>query len=384
MSNFKKTFMRYLKGAGAGSMLISIIVHFFIIIGATVWVVSSVQPQRKAQFKGGDNAGSPVQHAVKMSNTQPRLDTLTQRLSVDSPSAAVALPDLPVNAGSGPAGPGIATTAGIGGGGVGGLKGPLMPMFGFKEAQAGGTLVGRFYDLKQFRDRKPNPALAKLGPLRLASSEVTDFVKGGWNSSSLAKFFQAPTLLYATQIFVPVMDAGAAPKAYGVEKEVEPKAWIAHYKGKVSPPATGAFRFVGAGDDFVVVRIDGRVVLDGGGSLVSNFKTDRPKTPAYAYDFAENAWFNKTRAGFTVGNRMELRAGQFYDLDIVLSEGPGGRFCAILLCEQEGVTYEKDPKGNPILPLFRLAASTPEPSKAAPSFMPDGPVWRAMPLPNVR
>jgi hypothetical protein len=76
---------------------------------------------------------------------------------------------------------------------------------------------------------------------------------------------------------------------------------------------------------------------------------------------------------------MELRAGQFYDLDIVFSEGPGGQFCAMLLFEQEGVTYEKDSAGNPILPIFRVAKNTTQPAKSAPPFLDDGPVWKALP-----
>jgi len=381
MSDSQNKLVRYIKRMGAGSMLVSIIIHVIIGIGATVWVVSSIQPQRKAQFKGGDNAASAVQHPVKMSNTQPKLDTLTKRLSVDTPNSTVSLPDLPTNPDSGVSSPSISSASGAPGA-SGGLKGPLMPLFGFKEAQAGGTLVGRFYDLKQFKDRKPNPAFVKLGGGGLAVKELSEFIKGGWNSGSLAEFYQAPTVLYATQIFVPGMTASEAPKAYGVEKEVKPMAWIAHYKGKVSPPANGTYRFVGAGDDHLAVRLDGRLVLDGGGRMVSTFKTDRPKSPAYPYAYSQSAWLNANRGGFTVGHSMELRAGQFYDIDIVISEGPGGQFHALLFFEQEGVKYEKDPKGNPILPIFRVADSKTEKGPGYPPFMADGPVWRALPAPK--
>ena len=382
MSDSQNKFIRYIKRMGAGSMLISIIVHVIVILFATIWVVSSVTPPRKAKFKGGDNAGSPVSHPVKMSNTQPKLDTLTKRLTVDSPNSTVSLPDLPSTPDTGPSAPAMGTPTGPNAGATGGLKGPLMPLFGFKEAQAGGTLVGRFYDLKQFRDRKPNPAFAKLGGGPLAVKELSEFIKGGWNSGSLSEFFQAPSPLYATQIFVPGMSANEAPKAYGVEKEVKPMAWIAHYKGKVSPPTSGVYRFVGAGDDHLAVRLDGRLVLDAGGRMVSNFKTDRPKSAAYPYAYNQSAWLNANRGGFTVGNRMELRAGQFYDIDVVISEGPGGLFHALLLFEQEGVNYEKDGKGNPILPIFRLADSKTERNAGYPPFKADGPIWRALPAPK--
>lgn len=382
MSDLKTRVIRYLKRAGAGSMMISIIVHVVIVAVATIWVVSSVQVQRKAQFKGGDNAGSTVQHPVKMSNTQPHLDTLTKRLSVVTPNSAVALPDLPTNPDSGPSSPTLNGNLGGAPGAAGGLKGPLMPIFGFKEAQSGGTLVGRFYDLKQSQGHRATPDLAKLGPARLAAKEVSEFIASGWGPASLSHFYRAPISLYATQIFVPEMSADEAPKAYGVEKEVKPMAWIAHYKGKISPPATGTYRFVGAGDDIMAVRLDGRLVLDCGGVKVSSFKPDRANAPTYRYQYENNGWTIATRGGFVVGNRMELRAGLFYNIDIVFSEGPGGFFCAMLLFEQEGVDYQKDSKGNPILPIFRVADTKTDPVSTGPQFMADGPVWRALPAPK--
>jgi hypothetical protein len=387
MNNFKRRFIRYLKGAGAGSMLVSIIVHVVILVSATVWVVSSSTPPRKPNFQGGGtNSSAPaVQHAVKMANTQPNLAALTQRLVVENASSSVTLPDLPATGNTGPGGPSAGGSLGGGpgggqGAGIGNLKAPIMPLFGFKEAPSTGTLVGRLYDLKQNRSRKPNPSLAKLGPAQLAIKEVTEFIKAGWTSSSLSEFYQAPTTLYATQIFVPVMAADEAPKAYGVEKEVQPRSWIAHYRGRVSPPANGVYRFVGAGDDLMAVRLDGRLVLDCGGSKGSTFKSDRTGAakPSYNYGFDKNNWLMSTRGGFTVGNRMELRAGQFYDIDIVFSEGPGGQFCAMLLFEQDGVDYKKDAKGNPILPIFRIAASKTAAAPSAPAFDPEGPIWRAV------
>lgn len=388
MSNSENKFVRYLKRFGAGSMLISIIIHVIILGSATVWVVSSVQPTRKPNFQGGGNNSSApaVQHSVKMANTQPNLAALTQRLVVENASSSVTLPDLPPTGNIGPGGPSTGGSPGAGGpgagqgAGIGNLKAPIMPLFGFKEAPSAATLVGRLYDLKQNRSKKPNPDLTKLGPGNLAIKEVSDFIKGGWTSSSLSQFYQAPTALYATQIFVPVMSADEAPKAYGVEKEVQPRAWIAHYRGRVSPPANGVYRFVGAGDDLMAVRLDGRLVLDCGGAKGSAFKTDRTGNakPSYNYSYQQNVWVDKMRGGFTVGNRMELRAGQFYDIDIVFSEGPGGLFCAMLLFEQEGVEYKKDGKGNPILPIFRIADNKTEPARSAPQFDPDGPVWRAV------
>ena len=389
--------VRYLRRLGAGSLLISIVIHVVVLGLATVYVISTVQERRKALFQGGSGPGDAapaaalVQHQVQMSRQQANLSALNQRLSVDSPDAVVGLPDLPdmpgfsaggptLDAGSGGFGAGIGAGAGFG-------KGPVMPAFGFRESQPGGALVGRFYDFKQLADAqpKPNPELARLAPGPLAERELSRFTPGSWTSRELARFYQAPTPLYATQIFIPNIGADEAPKAYGVGDTVQGRAWIVHYRARVSPPQSGVYRFVGGADDFLVVRVNGRVVLDGGLFAVSPFKTDRPDSASYPYEFRApgNALQLSQRNGFVVGNTMDLRAGTFYDLDIVIGEGLGGHFYAALFVEKAGETYAKDRQGNPVLPLFRVA-DTPPPAatNGAPAFAPDGPVWRALAAPH--
>ncbi|MBW8781146.1 MAG: hypothetical protein JF599_04555 [Verrucomicrobia bacterium] len=403
MSDSSHRLLRYFRRAGAGSLLISLIVHVILIGAATVYVVSTVREQRKASFQGGSGNPSPgrqdVQHKVQMAKQQQNLSAVTQRLAVDSPNASVSLPDLPDMPGFSGGGPATGNLGGSGGGsgaGVGSPRAPLMP-FGFREPQPGGSLVGHLYDLKQLTTRKPNPLLQKmLATLKgiapydeLITKEVGAFIQSNSKSAYLdAKFYRSPNPLYTTQIFVPDTPADEAPKAYGAEQTVQPKCWIAHYRGRVSPPTTGIYRFVGGADDVMVVRLDGRLVLDGGIVNVSNFKTDRPQKPNYPYDFApKNAmgipFLNQRRGGFVVGKRMDLRAGLVYDLDIIIGESPGGFFFANLLVEKEGDTYSKDAKGNPILPIFRVADAPPpaKDQKTSP-YQENGPVWRALPVPQ--
>jgi hypothetical protein len=65
-------------------------------------------------------------------------------------------------------------------------------------------------------------------------------------------------------------------------------------------------------------------------------------------------------------------------MEILLGEWPGGDFKAWLMIEKDGVQYEKDQKGNPILPIFKLADSAPPSRPAeAPVFAKDGPIWKA-------
>ena len=52
-----------------------------------------------------------------------------------------------------------------------------------------------------------------------------------WRESMLNDYFKAPKPLYATQIMIPNMPADEGPKAFAMEKEVQPSRWLVHYKG---------------------------------------------------------------------------------------------------------------------------------------------------------
>jgi hypothetical protein len=59
------------------------------------------------------------------------------------------------------------------------------------------------------------------------------------------------------------MEATEGPKAFDVAKDVQPRMWVVHYKGIVTPPESGTYHFVGGGDDTLFVKFDGKNVLDG-------------------------------------------------------------------------------------------------------------------------
>ncbi len=378
MNTFKRRFIRYLKGAGAGSMVISIIIHVVIGICATVWVVSSVKPQRKPSFQGGgNNTSAPaVQHSVKMANTQPNLAALTQRLVVENASSSVTLPDLPTTGNTGPAN--LSTGGGLSGGGtpgggqgagIGNLKAPIMPMFGFKEAPSTGTLVGRFYDLKQNPQHKPTdmtlPGYGKV---------VDEFLSRGWSDSVLSRYYQVAQTIYTTQIFIPLIRAEEGPKAFGQEKLIEPKFWLIRYKGKVAAPSNGSWRFWGYGGEVCCVRINGKTALVANHEDVKTPRTDwKPSAPP-----GQPAGSGRLVAG----DWVELRAGQFVDIDILIGERGGGTFDCFLLIEKKGERYETAGE-YPLFPIFQInpydtpVSKTP---KSAPVFAATGPVWRAIPL----
>lgn len=247
--------------------------------------------------------------------------------------------------------------------GVAGGKSKLSSgsFFGVANIDAKG-LIGTFYDLKQTESRKPT------GMDREKYLEVVSSFVRTWNPSRLGKYFQSPTKLVSSQIFTPNISADLAPKAFGVEKDVQPSLWVAWYRARISPPKSGTYHFVGAGDDVLFVRLNGKTVLDR-----SWYLRDSDTKNVGNYDYG----FSKIKDGFAKGAAFKAEKGQFYDLDILIGEQPGGLFYASVLIEEAGATYEKDAKGNPILPIFRVADELPS-TEGNPSYPPhakNGPIW---------
>ena len=249
-----------------------------------------------------------------------------------------------------------------------GAGGAAVPFFGFQETKGGGSLVGRFYDLKQLKNQTPS----KLDEQNGFPGELSKFVNSGWNEVNLQKYFVGPHPLYTTQIFIPKINADKGPQAFGLG--VQPKMWVVHYKGNVIPTETGTFRFVGAADDVLVVRFNGRVVLDCGSINPSGHGPQSFYASVGVQLDPKMGWYK----GLGRGEPFQVNGGESYPMEVLMGEWPGGDFKAWLLIEKDGVQYEKDSKGNPILPVFKLAASeVAHPTTEAPVFAKNGPVWKA-------
>ncbi|HEY5792597.1 MAG TPA: hypothetical protein VIS74_04820 [Chthoniobacterales bacterium] len=251
------------------------------------------------------------------------------------------------------------------------LAGGALSAFGageFGSTESSETaLIGTFYDLKQTQKLKPTG----MGKEEYVTT-LGAFLKDGWDESALNRFFRASQPLYTTQIFIPTMNADTAPKAFGVEKIVQPKMWLAHYKGQVVPPSTGRWRFWGMGDDILCVAVNGKIVL------VNNWGGLRfPGIPWKSVEPGQT--FGKGR--LMAGDWMDLKAGEPVDLDILIGELPGVLFASFLLIEKQGESYEMV-NGWPAFPIFQLAPyQTPiptDPKSTFPRFAPDGPIWKGV------
>jgi len=117
----------------------------------------------------------------------------------------------------------------------------------------GNDLEGVIYDLKRDRHGRLIPD-SGLQP-------VEKFLRSGWNPSSLSKYYKSPNKLYTPTIMIPSTLSHFGPWAFG-DRKMGAYYYMLHYKGKLVHSEGGRFRFWGMGDNFLIVRVNGEVVLN--------------------------------------------------------------------------------------------------------------------------
>lgn len=197
---------------------------------------------------------------------------------------------------------------------------------------------------------------------------IREYIESGFNESVLARYFRVPDPLFASHIFHPRRSSNLALEAYDAGRHgVGPGTWAVHYQGKFSPPETGRYRFITKAEAGMVVIVNRKVVSQNGFGNDHQIARWQP-SQRYNYGLPGNA--------ASVGDWINLRRGQAYDIEIFLGDGRVGNYQAMLMVEQDGVTYEKDSRGNPILPIFTLAES----EEPLPDFGPNALPVAPMPL----
>lgn len=274
------------------------------------------------------------------------------------------------------------------------------------------SLIGRFYDLKQPLDT------TKARPLH--GEQVNDFIKNfmdsDWDPEMLEQYYSPKVELAAPYFYLPYCLASYAPKAFRCnegeqERQVEHRAWVVVYRGRVTAPKSGHFRFVGTCDDTIAVRFNKKVVLQAGWSI-SHLSNDMnkgsykeyqdfissPKGGCALYQYEEIPEWNKCLGGIQTGTKFHVKEGETYPIEILLSEIPGGRFGFCLFIEE--LQTGKAPTGKynvgeaPTLPLFRTNEMlpdlkeieqelrkdgvnyAPEAKLQIPPFLEDSPIWK--------
>ena len=355
-------------------LVISILLHVLLLGGATMLVVQVVQ-NRKERLKFTAPPPSPagmVEHKVKPSKkTAAAAPAISKRITTTALNTSIALPSVDLNSSgpdmmasvmSGMGGTGLGSGAGGGVAGMASMPVAGLTAFGFKGG-GGGGLKGYLYDFKQTADKKPT-AVATAADQDAAGTEqmkiFEEFFSNGWDDKVFDRYYKAKDPMVTYQVYIPYMDAAAAPKAFGVEKEIKPSRWAIVYKGSVTASSDGRFRFRGLADDVIAVRFNNENVMLEGigiGSLRHIFIQPGVK-PAPGEPCSR--WFS-------------VESGKTYPIEVLISEVPGGFFAAFLQIEEKYKTYPKgtDPGNkNTIYPLFQTKKGVPIPTR-----LPESPEW---------
>ena len=246
----------------------------------------------------------------------------------------------------------------------GNCAGPATVGFGSSTQENG--LKGTLYDLKRTANGKPSGLKGGAENQNAVIEALSLFFKD-WSRKTLKKYYRVKTSLYATNWYMPPVSASYAPIAFGVETpktrsyswDFQPSAWLVVYRGKVVAPKSGKFRFIGAGDDFIAVRFDKKMVLDAGYRMPTRWDKKNPRK-AWISSFGDRENYrqeiasgkDKMRAsyefikgvpgckiwddevgGLTAGTPFSVKKGGVYPIEIAVSEIPGGMGGFVLFIE---------------------------------------------------
>ncbi len=329
---------------GVNSLILSITVH--VIFGViVVYVISEHFPGRRINFHAGKSAPAltDVEHQLQVAQRNNAASAPPDFGNIEMAALSpIVLPDVPTP----PSGDDLAPTrmSGID------MSNPI------SRSDSPG-LVGYLYDLKQTPDGKPtvmsdneeerhpgpnavHPDWAHSAQTQAQLSLLRSFVQT-WDFGSLDDhYYKSDQPLELEQCCISQASSAEAPKAFRVRDRVKPGRWIAVYSGDFLPPETGTYRFIGLGDDFLVVRINEKNVLDG------SYPIGQLDPSANVEEDVGAGWDN---VPLRCGQWFQLQAGVPVDMHLLMGDGPSGKCGFILMIEKKGNTY---PKGD--YPLFQL------------------------------
>ncbi len=255
----------------------------------------------------------------------------------------------------------------IGGNGLGDGMGEGAGRGGMGGKKVDSAFVGYFWDLKRTVNGKPSAYEGAVSNEQVLEFE-SNFYNKGWDLGTLVMFMRSKQQLYSTCFFMPNCKDNEAVHAYDAsgKQGLKKSRWLAVYRAKVKAPVSGTFRFVGAADTVMAVRFNGRNVLACGLHNLRNAKwnewldfPDVKKQRATLVEYKGIQAWNESLGGFEVGDPVTVKAGEWYEMQVMISEIGGGEFGFCLLIDEEGGEQKTDKDGKPIFQLFRTNFSAP-------------------------
>ena len=382
------------KSFGGDGFVVSVIIHAVLILFAFFYVMATVKPASEPEtlFLSGAGGGGNGENPSKTRPMRPKpRDMATQnKITSKNTSSTLTLPEMPKMGASSLGGMKAGgPSSGFGDDGSGGGIGPgkgvgignasnFVSTFGTRFSTQP-SLDGTLFDLKRSRDGKVTYCTTAPGDAAKRKSELHKAIGMLDDSFDVRKleqrYFEAGTKLKSNQLYIykdfktkNAIRAEAATAAFADDEGKPPfdaPGWLVVYTGEITPPETGEYRFVGMGDDVLIVGLNKKTVFyaywpgEGHGNAV--------REPAGANWEPKNHTKTDGKgsgSGGTVQNHlfkgswMKLSKGKKYKICVAFGEGAGGYAGAILGIEKKGERDEKNPDAP--YSVFKLGAVNPE------------------------
>jgi len=353
---------------GGRFLYISIIAHVVFGLIATWFVVQRIEAKRKLTFQAGAKTTNPnsraIEHKVQVTKKKNTMSApaATKRITTTA-SARVAIPSMPMPMssdmapsrmeGMGGAGVSFGSSAMGGSPGGGGGAGGAMPFFGLRQSGVG--LEGSFYDFKMKPDQTSN---GKSFGRPEYTALIKSFTHSPWGPKSGFDHFKSPAKLYSKFFLFPAIHDSEAGKAFQSPKSA-PGGWLAYYKGTIGSSESNSYRFLGFGDNVMIVKVGSRIVLDASDVGYTGEKREQ----VGAASFPE-----KNSTPIFAGEWFQLSPLDAQSIEVIVGD-EGGIFCAGLFIQKRGQNLKFGKHGLPELPIFTAANLTEEDRSALRKYL---------------
>jgi len=225
---------------------------------------------------------------------------------------------------------------------------------GGKAQNTEGCLIGIVIDFKCNADGSPRKEY-DVGGFKSGGywDDVRSLLDANFSPAALSKFHVPARRVALNHLFIDKQSANNGPKAFGVENSVKPNGYIVYYSGNIRATEKARYRFVAYFDDFMIVRINQKVVLEDDCGLKK--QGDKAVATGWVYSAPENGKWPSVRgvaSPLAVGDWFETAPGKELFMELVIGERPGGLMGGTLQIQKEGDTYATSTNGRLVLPIF--------------------------------
>jgi hypothetical protein len=220
---------------------------------------------------------------------------------------------------------------------------------------------GTFYDFTRRQGGTPN-----LVDETVYGNIIRAFCKD-WKPPEAFPCYTSSTTLYNLHFFFPPIADTEAGKAFKTPSSTQ-AFWLAHYHGSFTLDAPGEYRFVGFGDNVLIVRINGTIVLDA--SDRGFIKGSPDYVSPYRKRVGDAILPGKDNGTpLYMGDSFIVEPGASIHIDIIIGD-EGGIFCAGLFLAPKDPTLTFTSTGVPKLPLFGVGEMPADDKKSLGVYLP--------------